>query len=1018
MKTNFLKVCKLLIFMAGMSCSNLLAQNFIEPGHGESIGTVQALPYSEANVRFSTFDEWSTPYVANPSQGIYLGFREHTEYLEDNYDTPYITYELSAIASTQDEVTIPDKIEVKGIAREVSQIFWDATYIKDWESDSKVLTVPSSIKDIYNYRYDYGTELITFYMLGKNPFQNPFYNSIIYIKDQSEFDAYRKDQQLLESLILPYGWDFDWITVNVSSPGQFAQIYLQNNKNDWSLARNLRVTGSLNSTDLSRFKEFPNLYKLDLTGTDITSLPDNFLYSQKNIVEVSLSDKVTSIGRMAFYYTGLMTLNANGIVDLKELAFYYCKYLKSINFSLVKNIDNQCFYNNSSLCEAILPNIEIINSSAFSHCSRLTKVVLSEKLLKIGNSAFSNTKIPSIEIPSGVKVIEEYTFNNCASLQEVTLNEGLQEIATNAFCGCKALQSIYLPSTLNNIGSSAFYESGIKEISCAAVLPPLAKYSFMDNQQALSATLYVPKISINTYRTSNYWKNLAIMLPLDGKVDFINVTRAFELDSDISQEISQDVTINLGFENSQDEWYPSTIGQLDIYGQGVISIGSFNYKGILGRGNSLYYENSYYPTLINHGTAITAKEISQTLYFSDNLKWYFISLPYDAKVMDILPSADTHWTIRRYDGALRASGLNGETWVTLTNKDLLEGGKGYICILDKEYDYSVQSPYMTDYSGALTFKSYNNSGDKFFNNNDVEVELSQYESEFAHNQSWNLIGNPYPCYYDISALKDNFSAPITIWNGSSYSAYSPLDDQWVLQPFEAFFVQAPKEVEKLTFGSEGRIHSVWSGYSTRTEDMKNTNESSRSIFNFNILGDNIVDRARIVLNPDASPKYEIGRDAAKFFNEESEATQIFVKSNTLYSIDERPRGDGFATLGIRSGVKSTCTLNLNGNFSNDWKVVVKDNFTGKEVDLTQNDYTFEAEEGENPTRFSLTFLNDNNSEAGMQEMGEDLHPYNYVEVTNLVGITVYKGPAAEIKVPSEGIYILYDGKRAQKIMLK
>ena len=36
----------------------------------------------------------------------------------------------------------------------------------------------------------------------------------------------------------------------------------------------------------------------------------------------------------------------------------------------------------------------------------------------------------------------------------------------------------------------------------------------------------------------------------------------------------------------------------------------------------------------------------------------------------------------------------------------------------------------------------------FFRSDNVEVKLDKIFSEFAHNRSWNFIGNPYPCFFD------------------------------------------------------------------------------------------------------------------------------------------------------------------------------------------------------------------------------------------------------------------------------
>ena len=48
------------------------------------------------------------------------------------------------------------------------------------------------------------------------------------------------------------------------------------------------------------------------------------------------------------------------------------------------------------------------------------------------------------------------------------------------------------------------------------------------------------------------------------------------------------------------------------------------------------------------------------------------------------------------------------------------------------------------------------------------------------------------------------------------------------------------------------------------------------MFNFIVSSGERSDRARIVLNPAAAMDYEVGRDASKFFSDNSDFAQIYV----------------------------------------------------------------------------------------------------------------------------------------------
>lgn len=74
----------------------------------------------------------------------------------------------------------------------------------------------------------------------------------------------------------------------------------------------------------------------------------------------------------------------------------------------------------------------------------------------IGEGAFKNAKITSIEVPASVTDIGKEAFANCTALGTVILPSGVLTIGESAFSGCSALQSITMPSQLLTIGANAF----------------------------------------------------------------------------------------------------------------------------------------------------------------------------------------------------------------------------------------------------------------------------------------------------------------------------------------------------------------------------------------------------------------------------------------------------------------------------------------------------------------------------------------------------------------------------------
>ena len=117
--------------------------------------------------------------------------------------------------------------------------------------------------------------------------------------------------------------------------------------------------------------------------------------------------------------------------------------------------------------------------------------------------------------------------------------------------------------------------------------------------------------------------------------------------------------------------------------------------------------------------------------------------------------------------------------------------------------------------------------------NDVTTKLEAYESTASANKNWNYVGNPYPAYYDIYYM--DFTAPVTVWTGNTYKAYSIVDDEFVLRPMQSFFVQKPDAVDNIIFHKEGRqmTSGIERASSTKVRAKASANVS-RKFFNLEI----------------------------------------------------------------------------------------------------------------------------------------------------------------------------------------
>ena len=411
-----------------------------------------------------------------------------------------------------------------------------------------------------------------------------------------------------------------------------------------------------------------------------------------------------------------------------------------------------------------------------------------------------------------------------------------------------------------------------------------------------------------------------------------------------------------------------------------------------------YSDYSSNGSLLNYAENMRADNVTVD-YWVRRDRWTFFSLPFDAQVSEIgLNFENTPFVIRKYDAAARAAGNMNETWVNMTADSVLHAGEGYILqstALEYNEDYR-------EYNGFFFKAMQTTNKNNIFASDDVEVPLKQFASEFAHNQNWNLIGNPYPCYYNIQGMQTN--APITVWNQGSqnYEAYSPLDDIYVLNPGEAFFVQRPVNESSIVFIEEGRqARRDQVNYDLVAGARSAVKAADRYVFNITISDGETTDRTRIVLNEEAKAGYEQDKDASKFMSLNDEVAQIYSVADTKYAINERPMANGEVKLGVHFGKQGTYTIALNTKV--DAEVVLVDLLTGKEIRLDGSEgYTFEANEGDTEDRFVVRFA------------GGELTGIQTIANGNSDNEKYYNLNGMQIEQPKKGLYL----KNGKKVVVK
>ncbi|MBR5276571.1 MAG: leucine-rich repeat protein [Bacteroidaceae bacterium] len=757
---------------------------------------------------------------------------------------------------------------------------------------------------------------------------------------------------------------------------------------------NLVITGPINSDDIYIIQNsLTGLVSLDMAGVPVTSLNDYMFEGRHRLQKIVLPSTLKSISNYMFRYCYMLDeiVLPQSVTTIGYYAFYDCYSLRNIDIHEgVTSLGYDAFEYCKTLKSVKLPStLTTIQGSTFRNCEQLKKVQFSEGLNKINSYAFSNCALDTLVLPSTIQYLGSSAFGGNDFLKRVELNEGLYEMDGPVFSGCDALTEITLPSSLVLAdGSSALFHNctNLKKVTCLSVEPPYIEAAVKSNLDGCE--LYVPSISLNVYKQTQYWDAFPTIKPIDYLPQNITILGNHRLALPDNLPVDYNPNVNLLVGYNGNSW---SCGALKITGDKEFNASSFN--------TVWDNYNDRYCSLVN-GSIMRADNSIIDMNVRTN-KWIFFTLPFDVKVSEIEPTSDgtTNFIIRRYDGQLRADGQLDATWVKMAADDILKAGEGYILQASRYVGTTSQS------ESNFRFKAMDNANkNKIFANGDETVILNEYSSEFMHNRSWNLIGNPYPCYYDTRYI--DFSSPITVWNASdqTYSAYSLTDDSYILLPGQAFFVQCPVGNKKMVFDEEGRQTDKV----VRTIESADYAETSgtpvkRTVINLTISDGANKDRTRVVINNKAAMQYEIEKDASKFMSNNVAVPQIYtVNDGVNYSINERPLGNGKVELNTIINSDGTYTIALAG-IPQECTVCLLDKKTGAKVSLNETEYSFNACAGEDVERFSL--LIDGLGTTGIDAIDTDSSDDG--DIYSIHGIKVEKPT-------QKGIYI----QKGKKIIVK
>lgn len=746
-------------------------------------------------------------------------------------------------------------------------------------------------------------------------------------------------------------------TIHLSAPGTLG-VEALSHVNTLPEVRALRLSGKMNAADWNDISKMTGLMAIDMTNVDIETIPAN-AFTNTSIRFIDFPTKLKTIGSKAFYYkyiTGSLVL-PEGLDSIASEAFYRNNITDVTIPASVRVINSSAFRDNTSLKSVTLGSgLTSISSLCFYGCSNLAIVKGGENVKTIANNAFQNCKLLTSAADLAPVSVGDFAFQycekldsfnfsniktygreafeycyalkeadlstatslgidcfyNCYSLKKVKLGDNITTIPQSAFKVCHALEEVVLGSSINSLGSDCFYsdKNALKRVYITAPAPPAVNGSPFYSPSRV--TLYVPEYAMVSYKLDNYWSQFTKVEPNPNTPDKVNLYKKLELTSNARIPNSPDMYLGGG-------------SSLIVNGNNPQVFGSYKQR--------LQQDEEYTSSLISRCNAMTSAA-STLQYYSSYRNWNYVCMPFDVKRSDIKMLSNSGIAVRYYDSESRATNGASGNWKDVPADSVLHMGKGYI-FRTSEYVF-VEFPATEETHNAI------------FRSEAVTTPLVQYAAVESANAGWNFVGNPYTCFYDIYYM--DFAAPITVWNisNSTYSAYSAADDEFVLMPSQAFFVQKPELVDAITFQPAGRqINKTIDHSALAMRRAARSKQVQRKLVDVALTCADRTDRTRVVVNANASDDFCADNDAVKMMAYEGTPQIYTIAGADQLAVNEGAHRDGSVALGMYLPADDAYTI-----------AVDRDELGAKLLDYgveVEMPYTFSAAEGYMDDRFTLTF---------------------------------------------------------------
>lgn len=298
-----------------------------------------------------------------------------------------------------------------------------------------------------------------------------------------------------------------------------------------------------------------------LLPSSLTSIGEDSFGACHSLERVTLPENLTYIHGYAFMscpnikaFYGKYASDDNAFLSDGEYMFSYANGTERTSYSIPEGIsivENYTFLNNKSIQQITFPSsLKRLGGCAFQGCENLEyiygdcasadhKCAILDGVLQL----FASKGIKEFTTPDEATIIGSSVFSYNNELVKLILSDRVKKVGVNvAFNNRDAfiehspnLKTIVLSAGLTEFGYGFFHDcASLETVYCKAPIPPAAEIHVSD--MTPHPIIYVPDESIELYQSSSYWKDLVDLFEPYDYGDLSEFYPDYYVSSDYSQD--------------------------------------------------------------------------------------------------------------------------------------------------------------------------------------------------------------------------------------------------------------------------------------------------------------------------------------------------------------------------------------------------------------------------------------------------------------------------------------------------